>query len=1728
MRMLWERRQASQAEGDAPPELLGALTAGNACWGPTAAQGGPINDLQTSNLGLSLEEHVETWKPLFFTSSEEFSADSLCVSPPPPTSAPGEVNDAVSVRSQRVDNEDNEILIPVSATFFLGCETCGSGNGQGLLSPPSDRASQMPPETSQEGSTELPLGLFTSVVRDGTGTQGAAREYSEFHKAQKGLVVAPKASAEEHGPLQSSRLIGSKGTRARDGDGSEQLCDAAAHGSSPAITPKPEWTTGAPPSAAVPAAPEDSQNCNTCGNHVSCVDCRCNDVHAVCKHQQGPLQHVNGSHTMLLLNDSRDYPFRHQEGLPTEEAGDLGTPTVGSLSMSSVVPKLLCDQLEQQRLDEEEVQTARELESEPAPTASEKDAPLFPQEKQQQKPPQPLEPTAAPRPAQPIAGAPIDLSTAVTVPSDAADATFVGVVVAQKSQASDGASSRASAQPTNQKQQEQQEKQQQGQRGCLSSSATVRAASRRALLDSLRFTFPLSGTAAAPAATEGSPTTAATPGNASSWKEGSVRQSFGPAVSSVRPGSRVPLSCQDAATTSAASATPAQTRTSFWGSGNLRGFGSASRALTVREVISEALRNRCSNGNREGVVAFRGGGTQSSQQPSWQTALCYSSRSYSSLDREALLFYLQLVSAFETHWVPVKPLLSLEPVLPPPATNDAVRPSPSLGAPGSVIVYLVAPCLIRAIRKVRLLPMQLQALAVQEISLCSSGPGYAGSLQQQQEEDHSEGLQKVLKAAQQHVKLPNPLKLHMQAAATTPLSKALLDSAVSGRPCASPSAPRTPETKPLESSGGGNRVIDVFLCCGGKDMLALDWLPFVSRYLHFCLSASVRRKQQAAVREGRLTFSEDAVFRTAAAAAQQQRVGAKGHEKAEVIAQVLARAASMHIGVAQVAEESSIPGLAASPAPSSSAADVANKDGASLVELEVPVLLKMDMAFVLLDYPGYGHNHGDVPTPEVRGLTASLRQLRAQSGGRCRFRTANIICKELIWMQRELQRRHSSSGGNSRISTSSSSSSTWASLTGRETSNRSSRSNSRSGSSSSEHEGGSTENGNGRSRRSNSPSGGTRQAATTVDSTDAVAASPVQQSFVSPLRAHRTPAATSPSVHPRASSATSTQRTTSLRSSVEEDWGDSTWGVESALSDLKPADTSFGGPLGSVSLGWELRAFFEELLDENDASWGQQQGHDEELEAPISFRGLALVATFTTTADCAAAFLQLPSPLNAVFRSLIEFIQDENTKWNNELAIRRFCTTLATGRSGLFKGAQLLIFHGTADRVVPCWMGARLFALAGESGIFHQKEHPEEQKKEAQLEPLSKHDGESAVHRSTGQGVTVSEGASAPLPASATTVAARDDFACIQEAGQMESPCAGLCMEAQEHLAGARTGSAFEQPRKDHAVTVHPGCEGGDAPPRVQTGSAYEGDFNAECVPTHAVVRLACDAAQDWLPSTDQRPAAATQAAARAEPSLRNPERGLLPAEDLLKSHSLRRHSLARDPRGLLTLQPHSSVAHSDTEACNSSGNSNSHACASLSLESQTGEVARIEGGSMQLSVRCQDTPAPSEVDEPKGGAVPSRALPRVSPSFRAPGSHRESASGPHGILHCPECLCSPHLEWGAPDLAADAVLSVACSSSSWVERITARFARPVNSKRRYSSDSMMKRLLESSDEGGPPDDAFTKTFKAVGPYNNLEPKGRGTLKRARAQSQEETVFNPCGSSLETVHTNLNRKWGSQ
>lgn len=40
-----------------------------------------------------------------------------------------------------------------------------------------------------------------------------------------------------------------------------------------------------------------------------------------------------------------------------------------------------------------------------------------------------------------------------------------------------------------------------------------------------------------------------------------------------------------------------------------------------------------------------------------------------------------------------------------------------------------------------------------------------------------------------------------------------------------------------------------------------------------------------------------------------------------------------------------------------------------LIELEVPVLVRMNAAFVLVDYPGYGGSQADTPSPESEADT---------------------------------------------------------------------------------------------------------------------------------------------------------------------------------------------------------------------------------------------------------------------------------------------------------------------------------------------------------------------------------------------------------------------------------------------------------------------------------------------------------------------------------------------------------------------------------------------------------------------------------------------------------------------------------------------------------------------------------------------------------------------------------------
>ncbi|KAL8270837.1 hypothetical protein Esti_005208 [Eimeria stiedai] len=1093
----------------------------------------------------------------------------------------------------------------------------------------------------------------------------------------------------------------------------------------------------------------------------------------------------------------------------------------------------------------------------------------------------------------------------------------------------------------------QQQQQQQSHRRSFSSAAAAasRAASRRALLNSLRFTSPLSRSsnknnnnsssrAAAgdsPRASGDSASSTERRRDSSVWQALPLRNTLTPRHfrCSTPPAAGAAAGAGAAAAGREESEVEGRSRKS----GSLWGSRVGSRGLTVREVIGlsflRSSSNSSSSSSRSGGVRWVGGGRAGSQGRvlSWQAALCYSSKSYASLDPEALVFYLRMVALFEAHWIRIRPLL-----LPNTQNNKLTQQTASsslgaitdeLGRPASVGMYLVAPFLLHALRKVNLSRSQLLSLASSQMKAlansktpaaantraAAAAPAAAATNQQQQ------ASAALFEAAQQHVRLPNPLSLRLKdtsaATAATPRPYSLPTAAPAGAAAAAGAAGGAGAGAAAGAAAGekpaehGSRVLNVFLCCGGKDMLALDWLPFVSRYLHFALSWKVKRQQQAAAREGLCTFNEESVYVAALRRSASPAAAASTEQQAQAaaLAQVLAQAAAlqqqassvspttpkqqqqqqqqpqqrqqqkqqqqqqqrrasvdiddgctidstMHFELAAArdrlkanrraaraattnaaevaADNPSAAATAAKEAPaqrdaaargtaraaggndSSSSAAAANggkglggeaDDDMCLLDFEVPVLVKMDVAFVLVDYPGYGHSQGDTPSPEgcvraaLRSLAASLRFLRAQNGKRCKLRlhvigyslggavaleAANVICKELLRLSRRRKRKLASSSNNKNSSSSSSSSAAaaaaaaggrgttssscssveafayfpidaqeaWFPLTSRCSSSSSSSGSSRRASSSrgssnppgpfsirsssasqedSDKEGSaesfhtaSSNSSSSSSRSSSNGSGG--HAGESLADADL-------QHLDTPLRPPAAAAVTA--AHHETSSTlddSSTNSNTSISSSCssrksEEEGGDSDGGspVGARADAVVPGASSFKDSSSSNSSGLDedLRAVFEEILMETPQDWlmqhephqqrhSQQQQPKEEL---VSFRALVLIAAFTTTADCAAAFLQLPTAVNSVFKSLIEYLQDENTKWNNEVAMQRFCRTLAIG-GPFFRDTRVRIFHGTADTVVPYRMGQRLFSLAAQSGAFHfacKKQSPQHQ-----------------------------------------------------------------------------------------------------------------------------------------------------------------------------------------------------------------------------------------------------------------------------------------------------------------------------------------------------------------------------------------------------------------------------------
>ncbi|PHJ15753.1 hypothetical protein CSUI_010434 [Cystoisospora suis] len=98
-------------------------------------------------------------------------------------------------------------------------------------------------------------------------------------------------------------------------------------------------------------------------------------------------------------------------------------------------------------------------------------------------------------------------------------------------------------------------------------------------------------------------------------------------------------------------------------------------------------------------------------------------------------------------------------------------------------------------------------------------------------------------------------------------------------------------------SGGNGRgqAVHLYLCCGGKDMLALDWLPFISRFLHYALSVKVKNLHSKAA---------DASAAAAAVAAAFSAYSATVDSEA-ALAGAAAAAAAAATAAEEAAEQSS-------------------------------------------------------------------------------------------------------------------------------------------------------------------------------------------------------------------------------------------------------------------------------------------------------------------------------------------------------------------------------------------------------------------------------------------------------------------------------------------------------------------------------------------------------------------------------------------------------------------------------------------------------------------------------------------------------------------------------------------------------------------------------------------------------------------------------------------------------
>lgn len=372
------------------------------------------------------------------------------------------------------------------------------------------------------------------------------------------------------------------------------------------------------------------------------------------------------------------------------------------------------------------------------------------------------------------------------------------------------------------------------------------------------------------------------------------------------------------------------------------------------------------------------------------------------------------------------------------------------------------------------------------------------------------------------------------------------------------------------------------------------------------------------------------------------------------------------------------------------------------------------------------------------------------------------------------------------------------------------------------------------------------------------------------------------------------------------------------------------------------------------------------------------------------------------------------------------CSFVCEGGS-YFKDTRLLIYHGTADRIVPYWMGMRLFAVAGESGAVHCKvkrqrqQQPQQQQQQQhqqyqqqkQQQQSSNDRFFSAIRRRSEQetaptkqwepqrgSFSASPGTQAPAAAEAAVAVGGIPFVGNTRGDAARPPSVGLLAEKTAAGGAASAAAALEEDEASaDEASVH-------SRTWQRLGTTPDGEDKRTAEASRHL--LAAHAECDELPlkqlqrQQNQRLAAKTDAAtSHADVAPEVPVRG--------SSH--RRRSAAGETRGLLAAPPPPAASYSDTEALNSSNSSSSAVCpASPTITSGA--------PGNPSAARWPDTPSDGEEEVQPEAMRQSRV---------AVLSERTALGSPHGMdgsqgsaatpaappmsPDCPECLYSPHVE---------------------------------------------------------------------------------------------------------------------